>query len=173
MKRNSGTKRQFILSVCAGIALTVLAACGGGTGDGGDTAAAPTERAVPTMPAAQFAAPTTMIRAGGDNTLTDTETMTETAEIATPEPDAADVDLTLGETIYANRNCAECHGVEGEGVEGQGSAIAGTTMTEDAFSDLMRTGGEIGPDHLYGPNAISPGGMTALHAWLQSLSSAE
>ena len=35
--------------------------------------------------------------------------------------------------------------------------------------EIARTGRDIGPDHLYGPNAISPGGMSALYAWLQSL----
>ncbi len=110
----------------------------------------------------------------GSSTVTETEEITDTAAAGTPEPGAnAGVDLERGARVYANENCAECHGAEGEGVEGKGSAIAGISLSESEFSDLMRTGRGIGPDHLYGPNAISPGGLTALHAWLQSLPPAE
>lgn len=175
MKRNTVIKQHIAVAICVGMALAVLAGCGGG-GRNSTPAAEATARVVPTMPAAQFAAPTTMIRSSSDDEVTGTETMTDTEDIeaeATPEPAAQDEDLARGATIYANRECAECHGAEGEGVEGEGSAIAGTALTEAEFTDLLRTGGEIGPDHLYGPNAISPGGMTALHAWLQSLSPAE
>src|SRR5690606_8344733 len=101
-------------------------------------------RVVPTMPAARFAMPTTMI------TVAPSTAVTETAEAtATPEPQAGPtVDLARGERLYNDRGCAECHGPAGEGVEGQGAAIAGTPLSEDEFTDLLRTGGGIGPDHL-------------------------
>lgn len=176
------TIRTWAVAGLVGMALLV-AGCGNrnaGSGSGASDAAA----AVPTMPAARFAMPTTMIGASQNNTgtvdageavtetaaLTNTAAVTGAAEAGTPEPPAqTEVDLTRGQTIYTNRNCAECHGEQGEGVTGQGSAVAGTALALDEFTDIMRTGRNIGPEHIYGPSAISPGGMAALHAWLQSL----
>jgi mono/diheme cytochrome c family protein len=102
-----------------------------------------------------FAQPTTLIKQAAE---------------ATPTPDAAAVDLSRGERAYTSRGCADCHGAAGEGVEGQGSALAGTALTEEEFTDLLRTGGEgsLGNDHLYGPQAISPSGMKALYAYVKS-----
>jgi mono/diheme cytochrome c family protein len=126
------------------------------------------------MPAARFAMPTTMITVVPSTTTTTTAITENSGESATPEPVAGPaLDLARGETLYANKACSECHGAAGEGVEGKGPAVAGLSLSEEDFTDLMRTGGEIGPTHLYGPSAISPSGMTVLHAWLQSLAPAE
>jgi mono/diheme cytochrome c family protein len=95
------------------------------------------------------------------------------AEAAPQETPTPAVDLARGETVYGARGCGDCHGERAQGVPGEGSALAGLTMSESEFSSILRTGGSgrLGPDHLYGTTAISPGGMTALHAWLQSLES--
>lgn len=168
MRRRNSRKAYRVTALTAVMALAAalaLAACGGGSAPGGaGSAPARSERVVPTMPAAQFAMPTSQISAAAGTTVTTTE------EVATPEPaDEATEDLARGERVYTNRGCAECHGAEGEGVADKGAAVAGTALSEEEFTDLMRTGGDIGPDHLYGPNAISPSGMTAMYAWLKSL----
>ncbi len=172
--------RRFacVAMVCVALLIT---ACGNRNRDEGAVSSAPVGNAgaaaVPTMPSARFAMPTSMIGATGSQTTAVeasdgvTETvMTEAEATETPQPSAApEVDLTRGQTIYANRNCAECHGEQGEGVAEKGSALAATGLGADDFSDVMRTGRGIGPDHIYGPSVISPGGMDAMYAWLQSL----
>lgn len=147
----------------AGVA--IIASCGGGPAS--DQPPPPT----PTRPSAVFAMPTTMI----------TPTPAEAAPAATAETAstvAATVptpDLARGQTVYVNRKCGDCHGEQGEGVADKGSAIAGTTLSLQEFTEVLRTGGKgtLGNDHIFGTGAISPGGMTALHAWLQSLPPAE
>jgi len=156
-----------IILVCGALA---LAACGG------REAATPTPRVAPTPMSAQFAMPTSMI----------TPPAGETAAAMTPEPrpegtDAATgvavptatppVGLGRGERVYLNQGCGKCHGEQGEGVPDKGSAVAGTSLTYPEFEDALRTGnkGELGNEHIFGPQRISPGGVEALHAWLQSL----
>lgn len=143
----------------------ILAACGRNNGDASstadeaaDTAAVTSKPEVPTMPAAQFAQPTTMIQ--------DSDTTTDTTTTETPEPE--EPDLTLGERVYTNK-CAECHGAQGEGVVDKGNALTGLTLNEDDFTDLLRTGGDLGPEHLFGAQAISPDGVAGLYAYMQSL----
>lgn len=91
-------------------------------------------------------------------------------EEATPTPEPV-VDLERGANMYQVRGCNECHGEQAEGVPGEGSALAGLTLSEREFTTVLRTGGggELGSGHLYGPSTISPGGMSALYAWLESL----
>jgi mono/diheme cytochrome c family protein len=167
-------QRLIVLTVVMLISAMLISACGsGGSSQSGQPAAAPgeTRAAVPTVPQARFAQPTTMISTNTAITMTSTATATVAATQAVESAATPTVDLNRGATVYANRGCGECHGAQGEGVEGKGSALAGTTLSEAEFTDILRTGanGELGPSHLYGPNAISPGGMTALHAWLVSL----
>jgi mono/diheme cytochrome c family protein len=116
------------------------------------------------MPAARFGQPTTQIDTESD------EGNGEDEAAGTPEPED-DADLQRGADLYTRKECGECHGASGEGVPEEGSALAGTELPFDEFEDILRTGanGELGPDHLYGPSAISPGGLEAMHAWLQSL----
>jgi mono/diheme cytochrome c family protein len=149
------------------------------------------------MPAARFAQPTTMIgvalqSATGDEVeasendvdadAVDSDAVDVDAEadagpdeeesaepVETPSPPGPD--LARGATVYQVRGCGDCHGANGEGVPGEGSALVGLTLSESEFTTILRTGGSgrLGPSHLYGPSAISPGGMSALYAWLDSL----
>jgi mono/diheme cytochrome c family protein len=134
-----------------------LAACGQGSSTSGE----PTldRLAATPLPALNFKQPTTMIQA-------DAPAATE-ASVATLTPDA---DLTRGEGVYTNKECGSCHGSKGEGVEGKGKAVAGTPLTEEEFTDILRTGGKglLGNAHLYGPQAISPSGMKTLYAYIKS-----
>lgn len=205
-------KRQTYQAI-GGVLLVVallMAGCGGRS-RGGEEQAAGEEPAVPTMPAAQFAQPTTMItleaeeaeaetEAEGEaeveaeaeaETEVEAEAEAETEAEAEAEAEAEDMavadtedtdtdasetegaeltaDQARGLELYTTRKCGDCHGAAAEGVDGQGPPIAGTALTLDEFTDLLRTGGEVGPDHLYGPMMISPSGVDAIHAWLQSL----
>lgn len=103
-----------------------------------------------------FKQPTTLIK----------EAAAEAEKVETPE--AAPADLARGERSYTTKMCGDCHGAKGEGVEGKGKALAGTTLTEAEFTDVLRTGGGLGNSHIYGPQAISPSGMEALYAYVKS-----
>lgn len=155
-----------------------LAACGGdeaastspsaSSSSGGDAApvatATPQPTVAPTMPAGNFTA------VGEQSILTDTakllnsETTTTTTTTA-----AAPVNLEVGERAYTKNKCGECHGPKGEGIEGQGKAIAGTALSLEDFDKVLRTGGGLGNDHIFGRSAVSPTGMEALYAYVQSL----
>lgn len=184
-----GGRRVQVIGGLLLVVVLLLAACGG-RGRGGDSGESGTsgraEPAVPTMPAAQFAQPTTMITVAPSDAVTATApaevastevatatTATETPSAATATPAATGGELTAqqarGQELYTTRKCGQCHGANAEGVPDKGSAVAGTTLSLEAFTDLIRTGGEIGPDHLFGPMTISPSGVTAIHAWLQAL----
>lgn len=146
-------------------ALFSLSACGS------DSPAV--ERAIPTQPSARFAMPTTMITPTPVTEAAATTEASEESEAAAPVAPAAtpEIDLARGQTAYVNRGCAECHGEQGEGLPDKGATLASTELTLSEFTEWLRTGGkgQLGNDHIFGPSAISPGGMTALHAWLQSL----
>ncbi len=113
------------------------------------------------MPALALAQPTTMID------LTRVAQTTPAAAQANAQPD-----VEAGGQIYA-RHCAECHGAAGEGVPDKGGAVAGLEMDEAALSTLLRTGGEYGPTHLFGIDKVSPDGIKALYAWMQTLPAAQ
>lgn len=137
-----------------------LAACGGNA-DNAAPAAASTPRIVPTMPAAQFTAV-------AQQAYTDTISSAAAEVQTTP---TVSVDLTRGQTIYTNR-CAECHGPVGEGVADKGGPATAWSVTSAEFDDAVRTGksGELGTVHIFGPSAVSPSGLTALYAYVESLS---
>ena len=147
--------------------LTILAAgCGPGdeeAGSGGDTtgeeaSAEEESSAVPTMPAARFDQPTP---------VTDLQEASEADRQEDEEEAAEEPDVATGEFVYGNR-CAECHG-EGAAGTDQASSLVGLTLSEDDFEHLIRTGGELGPDHLFGSTKVSPDGLNALYAYLKSL----
>lgn len=48
-----------------------------------------------------------------------------------------------GQTQFAN-NCALCHGQTAEGVQGVGSALAGTTLSDGEFYEIVRNGTDDG-----------------------------
>ncbi len=162
--------RPGILNTLLPLLLVALlaSACGGGGGapasepaaaDEATAAPANAGRVVPTMPAARFAAPTTMIDA------------TKVAESgATPEP--GEVDVEFGGQVYT-RLCADCHGDALEGVSGKAEPIDAYTLDEDALADLLRTGGGFGPEHLFGLDKVSPEGIASLQAHLQSIGASE
>lgn len=137
--------------------LLLPAACGGG-----DESAATTPVVVPTMPPARFTA------VAEQSVVQATSVAPKVESLTTPTADAS---LSRGETVYTNRKCGDCHGPAGQGVEGKGNPLAGTELTFQKFEDILRTGGNgsLGPDHLYGPSAISPSGMTNLYAFVANL----
>lgn len=149
--------------------VALLAACGGAQGEQpAASAPRPTSQSVPTMPAAQFTAVAQQVYT--DTVRSDTTSSSEPA--ATPTQGSTEtVDLTRGQTIYNNR-CAECHGPQGEGVADKGSALTGLTLTSAEFDTAVRTGksGELGAEHVFGPSAVSPSGLSVLYAFVQSLS---
>ncbi len=156
--------RRFAVCFRPGMAaiflLLILAAgCGAGDeeeaagGEGGNRSGA-----VPTMPAARFDQPTP---------VTDMEEASEADRQEDEAAAAEEPDIATGEFVYGNR-CQECHGEGATGTE-QGASLIGLTLGEDDFEDLIRTGGELGPDHLFGSTRISPEGLKAVYAYLTSL----
>lgn len=159
MNRIRSTNRFVPAIAVLLLLLTLAAGCGPGdelTDPGGEAPA--DSEAVPTMPAARFDQPTP---------VTDLEEASEADKQADEEEAAEAPDLATGEFVYGNR-CAECHG-EGAAGTDQASSLVGLTLSEDEFEDLIRTGGELGPDHLFGSTKISPDGLRAVFAYLTSL----
>ncbi len=164
MVQRKMNKTRFTSRLASAVAvllmlLTLAAGCGPGdelTDPGGEAQA--DSEAVPTMPAARFDQPTP---------VTDLEEASEADKQADEEEAAEEPDIAMGEFVYGNR-CAECHG-EGAAGTDQASTLVGLTLSEDEFEDLLRTGGELGPDHLFGSTKISPDGLKAVYAYLISL----
>ncbi len=158
------TAARLAASLAVLLLLLLPAACGNGddAGASGDDAASDSVPAasdrniVPTMPAARFDQPTPV-------------TDMEEASKADQEEDAEEMapDVATGELVFGNR-CAECHG-EGAAGTDQASSLVGLSLSEDDFEDLIRTGGDLGPDHLFGSTKISPDGLSAVYAYLTSL----
>lgn len=156
--------RTIIYHAIVALILTIiLAACGSRPSDnstGGDeTQSGSADSGIVAMPNASF------------NSVGDQSGITTTTDVEAPVVNAQDdePDLSIGERVYANK-CADCHGSSGEGTSDKGSAIAGLTMGIGELEDLMRTGGDLGPEHLFGTRDVSANGLEALHAYLQSLS---
>ena len=155
---------HFAVVLAVLLLLTLLAACGNGDDAGpsddddasSSVPAASDRDIVPTMPAARFDQPTPV-------------TDMEEASRADQEEDEGEMgpDVATGELIFGNR-CAECHGEGAEGSE-QASSLVGLSMSENSFEDLIRTGGDLGPDHLFGSTKVSPDGLSAVYAYLTSL----
>jgi len=90
---------------------------------------------------------------------------------ATPVPEQT-AEMDRGKRLYESKGCADCHGAQGEGVDGKGHGLAGTQLTEQQFEGILRTGGagKLGSEHLYGPQTISPSGISAMYAYVKSFS---
>ena len=150
-KRHSS---RAVLFICAVLLVLSFSACGGGD-EPSTKAEVPTPLVSDTpFPTRRFLQPTSVIKAAA----TDTPASGQTG------------DLERGKRIYEANECGSCHGAQGEGVEGEAGGLAGTQLTEQEFDDILRTGGkgELGNEHLYGPQAVSPSGMTALYAYVKS-----
>ncbi|MCE7988495.1 MAG: hypothetical protein DYG89_45640 [Caldilinea sp. CFX5] len=162
-------RRLLLLFV---LVFLLIAACGRNREGSGDSSQSPSadRLAAPTMPAGQFTA------VGEQSILTDTASLTETAQTTqsvqttqtTQTADAAP-DLARGEAAYTKNKCGDCHGAKGEGVADKGNAIAGATLSLEEFDAVLRTGGGLGNDHIFGRSAISPSGMEALYDYVKSL----
>ncbi|MCS7221899.1 MAG: cytochrome c [Anaerolineae bacterium] len=98
-------------------------------------------------------------------------TMITVVATTTPTPKPV-VDLERGKQLYESKGCSGCHGVQGEGVPGKAKGLAGTSLTEQEFTDILRTGGsgKLGNEHIFGPQKISPSGVKAIYAYIRSLS---
>ncbi|MFN8487827.1 MAG: hypothetical protein U0350_09565 [Caldilineaceae bacterium] len=156
----------------------LLAACGGNSSSGssasGDSGAAASSDSgvtpLPTMPI-----PKENFKAHSENQITQTISVSSTqpasqTQATTTTTSASADDLARGNRSYTKNKCADCHGDKGEVVAGKTTkAIGGTTLTLDQFDQFLRTGGGLGDTHIFGPGAISPGGMQALYAYVKSL----
>lgn len=78
------------------------------------------------------------------------------------EPNEADKGLIFG-------NCCTEHRGEAASGTDQASLPTGPSLNEDDSEELIRTGGELGPDHLFGSTKVSPDGLSAVFAYLTSL----
>ena len=160
-KRNNTRFSTRFVPILAVLLLLLPLPAGCGRGDEEDVSgeeAASDRNVVATMPAARFDQPTP---------VTDMQEASEADKQEDEEEDEEEPDIATGEFVYGNR-CAECHG-EGAAGTDQATSLVGLTLSEDAFEDLIRTGGELGPDHLFGSTKISPDGLSAVYAYLTSL----
>ncbi len=139
----------------------ILIACGGNPADGNTATNSDVPPAVATMPPARFTA-VAQQSVSQTTPISGTTIQSVTAQVDVP-------DLERGARAYEKNKCADCHGVNGEGVTGQGLAIAGTVLSTEAFATVLRTGGGLGNSHIFGPSAISPGGMGVLYAYVKAL----
>ena len=156
-KRNNTRFSTRFVPILAVLMLLLALPAGCGRGDEENVSgeeAASDRNVVPTMPAARFDQPTPV------------KDLQEASE-ADKQEDEEEPDIAAGEFVYGNR-CAECHG-EGAAGTDQAASLVGLTLSEDEFEDLIRTGGELGPDHLFGSTKISPDGLSAVYAYLTSL----
>ena len=95
-----------------------------------------------------------------------------TAQAASAEAVTLDPQLvTRGQDRYVKLDCGSCHGAKGEGTD-KGSAIAGAPKGEDAFVKFLQTGGNLGNDHLYAGNKLSPTGAHNLYLYVVSVAAA-
>lgn len=135
-------------------------ACGGRNADSAAAAATPTMPAIPTQ---------NFVAVGQLTVLTDTNTVTGTTTTTQTASASSDADLQRGEAAYTKNKCGDCHGAQGEGVTDKGGPVAGTTISFEEFDKVLRTGGGLGNTHIFGRSAVSPSGMEALYAYVQSL----
>ena len=158
---------QPILFLLLVFSLFFFAACGDGGSDSANTASTGNTDAAPGDAVATMPAPKSNFAAvGQQSVLTDTANLTQTQAAKVNAPAA---DLALGQRAYEKNKCADCHGAQGEGVANKGKAIAGTALSATDFDKVLRTGGGLGNTHIFGRSAVSPNGMNALYAFVQSL----
>jgi mono/diheme cytochrome c family protein len=160
-------RRLFLLCL---LLFLLVAGCGRnreGSADSSQSSSAD-RLAAPTMPAGQFTAVGEQSILTGTASLTKTVQTTQSAQ-TTQTTNTAAPDLSRGEAAYTKNKCGDCHGTQGEGVADKGNAIAGSTLSLEEFDAVLRTGGGLGNSHIFGRSAVSPTGMEALYAYVQSL----
>ncbi len=153
MARTHPSRWRLALSLA--LAILALLACGRRQELPAETKTPAFALTVTPLPTVAFEQPTTII------------TVAATATVAPQET----VDLERGKRLYESKGCASCHGAQGEGVAGKAKGLAGTSLTEQEFTDILRTGGlgKLGNEHIFGPQAISPSGVKAIYAYIRSL----
>lgn len=124
----------------------------------------PQEMTAPPLFATLAAATQTAAAGGGEATAE----ATEEATVAAVAVDLDPVMVERGRGRYEALECASCHGDNGEGTE-DGSVLIGLALTEAEFIDFMRSGGEMGVDHQYSTDRLSPNGGRNLYQYLLSL----
>lgn len=131
--------------------LFLLSACGG--------AAAPTPLpSVTPIPTYNY-----VIRTEAPSIVTLAVAVTAASD-QTLDPDK----VALGKGRYEVLACGSCHGDDATGTS-KGVALAGTTLSEDNFINMLRTGGKLGNAHLFATNRLSDAGGKALYQYLVSL----
>lgn len=151
------------LLLCALLIFTACGKSGSGSSSGGDSS-----QAIPTP--TQIVVSSGFQAVGELTVITETKGITETNAVTTESTASANVDLSVGERAYTKNKCGDCHGAKGEGVADKGKAVAGTTLSFEDFDKVLRTGGGLGNTHIFGRSAVSPSGMEALYAYVQSFS---
>lgn len=145
------TPKGWLPVLAAGVFCLHLMAC---------TAAAPDTAAevlpTPTILTASFDQATSVI---------DVEAAHEAQAQATLTA-ASTENIALGERIYGNL-CAQCHGDSLQGTD-QGSALTDFALTAADLEVLLRTGGGLGNQHLFGTSKVSSTGISALFQYLEA-----
>jgi mono/diheme cytochrome c family protein len=154
-------QRNLFLTLVIITLFFALSACGSSRSSTTSSDSSPSAQrlAAPTMPSGNFVP---VSQAAG--VITETIVITDT-----PVAEGSQPNLELGERVYTKNKCGDCHGAKGEGVADKGKAIAGMPLSLNEFDVLLRTGGGLGNSHIFGRSAVSPSGMEALYAYVQSL----
>lgn len=156
-------KKRPTFSLCVSCILLLIAACDAG---------GPQETATPTItptgfPTFAFSQPTEAPQVATVAAAT-AAAATEIAGRGELLLDPEMVERGLGR--YVALECATCHGETGEGTD-DGSSLVGYSASQSEFIDFMRTGGEMGNDHRFPAERLSPSGIENLYQYLRSLGS--
>jgi len=149
---------SILSSITIGLIVPLLAACSGASAST-ETSRPPT---VTPIPVYQYVAPTEP-----------PQLATVAAQTAAAQQSSAGLDpeaVQRGRDRYTALECGTCHGDNGEGTD-QGSALAGTTLSQEDFISFLRSGGTVGPSHQYSTNRLSDNGGKNLYQYILSLSS--
>jgi len=170
----SGRTTQFAFILSLSLFLLLFAACGSdrASSDNASASHATPAAADNNAPAvATMPVPQGNFKAAAENQITTTtKVSTTSAASQTQTTNASADDLARGNRSYIKNKCSDCHGERGEVMAGKTTkAIGGTTLTVEQFDQFLRTGGGLGDSHIFGPGAISPGGMQVLYAYVKSL----
>jgi mono/diheme cytochrome c family protein len=147
--------RPYIL-----ILILILAACGGDD----DATELPTNTLLPRFQQAATATEPAII-------------VTVVAATPTAETEGVSLNPTAiarGLNSWERLECASCHGENGEGGAGsigdtEAPSLIGLELSEDEFIDWLRTGGDLGSDHLFSTDRLSDNGSRNLYQYVLSL----